>query len=147
VSDEGGAPPPQHETRGSGLPMPAIIAVGAILVALLVAIPVVILAAGGTSDSDGRDATPTVINANQVTINISDFKYDPSNVVVPLGAVVTWVNHDSAPHDATDDADAWRTERLEKDGSEAITFDTAGEYDYHCSIHPYMKATLTVAAD
>lgn len=127
--------------------MPAIIVVGAILFAVLVAIPVIIFAAGDRSDSDGRDATPTVINAQQVTINISDFKYDPSNVVVPLGTTVTWVNHDSAPHDATDDDDAWRTERLEKDGVGAITFDTAGEYDYHCSIHPYMKATLTVAAD
>ncbi|HUF54035.1 MAG TPA: cupredoxin family copper-binding protein [Dehalococcoidia bacterium] len=145
MSDEPEATQPPHETRGSGLSMPMIIVIGAILIAVLVAVPAAILLAGGSSDSDGRDATPTVIDQQRVTINIRDFKFDPSNVIVTVGSTVTWVNHDNAPHDATDDDDAWKTERLDQEGRGAVTFDEPGEYDYHCSIHPYMKATLSVA--
>ena len=102
--------------------------------------------------TQGRDdtevaATPTVIDTESVTIDIEDFKFAPSNVSVPAGATVTWVNHDTGIHDATDDGGQWETELLEGDESGSLTFDTPGTYDYHCSIHPYMKGRLTVRAD
>lgn len=132
--------PPEAQPRNN---LPLII-VGAVGVALVVVVVIILIVGGGSSDNNGRNATPTVIDSDQVTIDISDFKFDPSNVTVPLGATVTWVNHDSALHDATDDDGAWDTGTLAQDDEGSISFDTAGAYDYHCSIHPYMKARLTV---
>jgi plastocyanin len=102
--------------------------------------------------TQGRDdtevaATPTVVDTDTVTIDIEDFEFKPSNVSVPLNATVTWNNHDNAPHDATDDSNEWETERMDDDENASLTFDTPGTYDYHCSIHPYMKGRLTVRAD
>jgi plastocyanin len=88
-----------------------------------------------------------VVDTDTVTIDIEDFEFKPSNVSVPLNANVTWNNHDNAPHDATDDSNEWETERMDDDENASLTFDTPGTYDYHCSIHPYMKGRLTVRAD
>ena len=91
-------------------------------------------------------ASPTVIDAREYTIRISDFEFVPSNVSVPRGAVVTWTNEDNVPHDATDDSDSWQTETLSRGDSGEITFSNPGVYRYYCSIHPYMKGQLTVRA-
>ncbi len=88
--------------------------------------------------------TATVITAGEFTIDIRDFAFEPSNVSVASGAVVTWTNHDSAPHNARDRDGSWGTDNLGKNESGAVTFDAPGTWDYHCTIHPYMKATITV---
>ena len=36
------------------------------------------------------------------------------NLRIPVGAAVTWLNDDSAPHDATDRGGAWETDRLSR---------------------------------
>ena len=88
--------------------------------------------------------TPVVSQSKEFTVEIRDFTFRPNDLTVSAGARVTWVNRDGAPHDATEDDGAWNTERLFKDDSNAITFDRAGVYSYHCTIHPQMKGTLKV---
>jgi plastocyanin len=63
---------------------------------------------------------------------------------VPAGATVTWENEDSAAHDATARNGDWKTQRLSDGERDTLTFDSPGDYDYYCSIHPSMKATLRV---
>jgi plastocyanin len=63
---------------------------------------------------------------------------------VPVGATVTFTNRDSATHDAQADDESWETENLENGDSEAVTFDSAGDWLYKCTIHPAMKARITV---
>jgi plastocyanin len=122
----------------------AVIAVAVVVVAFagLVLYGVTL---GGRSDTDVAE-TPTVITAGQFTIDISDFEYVPSNVSVPAGAEVTWVNRDSTRHDAVADGDEWESEALNEDDTDTLSFETPGDYPYHCSFHPYMKAILTVRA-
>jgi plastocyanin len=116
--------------------------VGLVLVVLVVSAILGVIF--GERGEDRSDDTPTIVQGMAVTIDIEDFNFDPGHVSVPAGASVTWVNNDSAPHDATADSDAWQTETLDEDESEAITFDDPGTFTYHCSIHPDMKASLTV---
>jgi plastocyanin len=71
-------------------------------------------------------------------------KFRTGNLQVPVGATVTWENRDSAPHDATADDDSWETETLEDGDSGSVTFNEAGSWDYICTIHPSMKARITV---
>jgi len=88
--------------------------------------------------------TPIVSDAPEVTIEIRDFDYRPRELTVAVGTSLTWVNRDSAPHDATDEAGGWGTSMLSQGESATVTFDAPGAYRYLCTIHPDMKATLKV---
>lgn len=122
----------------------------AVLVAVFIAVPAIIMAANGWDmwDMHGRGRntsdTPAVQGGSQANVRIEDFAFEPGNLEVPLGATVTWTNQDSAAHDATARNDEWHTERLSEDESDTLTFEVAGDYDYYCSIHPSMKARLIV---
>jgi plastocyanin len=94
----------------------------------------------------GAPQTPVLSDASEVNVEIADFDFSPRELTVQAGAAVTWANRDSAPHDATDEAGAWGTGTLKQGESATIVFDSPGEYEYLCTIHPNMKATLTVEA-
>lgn len=129
--------------------LPWVISGGVVALLAFVVIPVVVMAAGGwdmgmhRGGDDARGDAP-VRGGMQVEVRIEDFRFKPGNLIVPVGASVTWTNEDSAPHDARDNGDAWETETLSRGDSETLTFDTPGEYDYYCTIHPGMKARLVV---
>jgi len=85
-----------------------------------------------------------VVGGATNVVDIRDFAYAPGNLQVPVGATVTFTNHDGAPHTATaKDAD-WDTGTLNKGESKSITFEKAGDYAYYCRLHPAMKARLEV---
>ncbi len=88
---------------------------------------------------------PVVATGSRVTVEIFSFDFFPRELTVRTGAAVTWVNRDEAPHDATDQAGAWATGLLKQDQSITIVFDSPGVYQYHCTIHPNMLATLNVS--
>lgn len=121
-------------------------------IVILFGVPTVIMASGGwdmdmwNMHGGGRDTTndPVVRAGDSATIRIQDFAFQPGNLEVPVGAMVTWTNTDSSQHDATGRSGDWQTERLSKGEPYAIRFDQAGDYDYYCSIHPSMKARLVV---
>lgn len=122
-------------------------AAGSVVVAvvLLVVVPVVAVFAGaGPFGNDDPEQTPVVTGERSVTVEMRDFVYFPKDLTVDAGTEVTWVNEDAAPHDATGDDEAWRTEVLNEDESETVVFDTPGTFPYYCSIHPWMKGAVTV---
>jgi plastocyanin len=80
-----------------------------------------------------------------VTVSIKNFAFDPPNATVSPGTTVTWVNNDQVPHTATADDGAFDSGTLQPGQSYSFTFDKAGTYAYHCNIHPYMTATITVS--
>lgn len=89
--------------------------------------------------------TPVVSDALQMTVEIRDFDFFPRELTVAPGTTITWVNRDTVPHDATDEGGSWGTAMLNQDESDTLTFDSPGVYQYLCSIHPDMKATVTVS--
>ena len=88
--------------------------------------------------------TPVVADATQITVEIRDFDFSPRDLTVDAGTEVTWVNRDSVPHDATDEKGAWSTGMLKQGASATLTVDSPGTFRDLCTIHPNMKATLTV---
>lgn len=68
------------------------------------------------------------------------------SITVKTGAVVEFVNQDSAPHTATsDDKTTFDSKTLNPGGgSFKFTASKAGTFPYACSIHPTMKGTITV---
>lgn len=121
--------------------LPLAVFVGAIVVLAVGVLAGLLLSSGSGND---EDATPTVLDDLSVTIEISDFRFQPPNLSVPVGATVTWVNRDEAPHDSEARDKTWETSLLQRDEESVIAFDEPGTWEYYCTIHPYMTATLTV---
>ncbi len=96
-----------------------------------------------SSNSDQSQATASETS----TVEIKDFNFMPEKIKVKVGTKVTWTNKDSAKHDIapdTESPDFVASELLAKGESYSFTFTKAGTYNYHCSPHPYMKASVEV---
>jgi plastocyanin len=79
-------------------------------------------------------------------VSIVDFNFAPSSTTVHVGDTVTWTNNGQAPHTATANDGSFDTGTLQKGATGSHTFTTAGRFAYYCTIHPFMKGTVTVLA-
>jgi plastocyanin len=77
-------------------------------------------------------------------VSIVDFAFQPAGVEVAVGGTVTWTNTGQAPHTVTADDGSFDSGQLAPGASFSQTFNTAGTFTYHCSIHPQMTGTITV---
>jgi len=77
-------------------------------------------------------------------VEISGFAFNPSSLTVAKGTTVTWTNNNNVAHTIVSDSGAFSSSELAKGGSFSFTFDSPGEYPYHCSIHPSMKGKVIV---
>jgi plastocyanin len=80
------------------------------------------------------------------SVAIQNFAFAPGSVTVNVGDSVTWTNNDAMAHTATADDDSWDTGSLAQGASGSVTFDTVGEFAYHCEFHSNMTGTVTVQA-
>lgn len=74
------------------------------------------------------------------------YKYSPANVTVQAGSKVVWSNNSDAPHTVTADDNSFDSGSFSENGTFERTFNTPGEFAYHCTIHSYMQAKVTVVA-
>ncbi|MDO8491761.1 MAG: cupredoxin family copper-binding protein, partial [Dehalococcoidia bacterium] len=70
--------------------------------------------------------------------------FSPASISVPVGTTVTWTNKDSVAHTVTSDSGVFNSGNLSTNKTFSYTFATAGTFPYHCSLHTYMKGTVTV---
>src|SRR5919202_3594482 len=76
--------------------------------------------------------------------------YDPKSLNVKKGAGIQWTNNDNVPHTVTSFADTGKSfdsSIIKSKGT--FTLDTTKltdnkEYDYFCTIHPFMKAKFNI---
>ena len=93
------------------------------------------------------DDSPKVQKAAATqSVTISDFKYAPESITVGVGTTVTWTNDGPTAHTATADDGTFDTGNLVKGASRSYKFTKAGTFKYHCTPHPFMKATVTVSS-
>ena len=79
------------------------------------------------------------------TVTIAGFSYSPNPVTVAVGNSLAFRNTDSVAHTATGDSGSFDTGVIAPGAtSNAITMSTAGDFTYHCQIHPNMVATVNV---
>jgi plastocyanin len=78
--------------------------------------------------------------------------YDPENLNVPTGVGIQWINNDNSPHTVTslkDDGKSFDSSIILPNGN--YTLDTSAldqsEYEYFCTLHPYMKAKFIMGTD
>jgi plastocyanin len=84
-------------------------------------------------------------STGSVTITMKGFAFDPAETTVKVGQEVVWKNEDTAPHNAVSDDGVLKTKDIgQGETTEPFTPEKAGAIEYICTIHPQMKATLTV---
>ena len=100
----------------------------------------------GSESSGSSSSTPATPSGgvSADAVEIKGFAFNPKDVTVKVGQKITWTNADSAPHDVVADDGAFKSDTLETGDTFEYTADAAGSFAYICSIHPQMKATLTV---
>jgi plastocyanin len=77
-------------------------------------------------------------------ITIDNFSFSPRETVVPVGAAVTWMNKDDVPHNIVATRRQFRSPVLDTNEQFLHSFDTAGTYEYYCSLHPKMTGQIVV---
>lgn len=85
------------------------------------------------------------LKASKSEVVIDNFSFSPKTTAVPIGATVTWTNHDNVPHVITSADDQFKKSPVLKTGQRfSNAFATAGTYSYFCSIHPQMTGKIIV---
>jgi len=131
----------------------------------LLAVPLGLAACGGYSAPTGtQNPAPPTPTANDIGIGVgasalTTTAFSPNPKVVSLGGTssvtVRWVNSDisggdyisgtATSHNIASDNGAFATSgTLGGNATYSVTFTAAGDYPYHCAIHPNMVGTVTV---
>jgi plastocyanin len=114
--------------------------------ALRIAIPTLI--AGVTLIACASTAAPSATAAPKAAVAIKGFAFSPATLEVAKGTVVTFTNNDSTTHTITSGANRTKDGKFDRQLSgsaeDSITFDTAGTFEYFCSIHSSMNAKIVV---
>src|SRR5450755_4712934 len=81
--------------------------------------------------------------ADETTVIIDNFTFEPAQLTVKVGTTVTWKNRDDIPHTLVS-AGKFRSKTMDTDDSFTFTFMAAGDYKYFCSLHPHMTGMIKV---
>lgn len=89
---------------------------------------------------------PDGIGSLGTVVAIREFRFQPEEIRVPVGARVTWVNCEPSQtaHTSTAAANGWSSPLLAPGESFSTTFTKAGTFEYFCSPHPFMRARVVV---
>jgi plastocyanin len=80
-----------------------------------------------------------------ITTNSSGaFTFSPTSITITPGTMVVWKNMTVAPHTSTGDTGIWNG-MIQPGATFSFKFTQAGTFTYHCNIHPYMMASITVS--
>jgi plastocyanin len=98
---------------------------------------------GGYQQTPTRQGAPVT---GVTHMNMQNFAYQMATIQVRVGTTVTWTNQDNVPHSITFKNGMKDSGLLYQGQSFSDTFSTPGTYQYYCTVHPYMVATVTVIA-
>jgi plastocyanin len=99
------------------------------------------LAVGMAAAMTGGLAMPAL--AARHTVVIEGMQFTPAALVVRRGDTVVWVNRDLVAHTATAGS-RFDSGSIAANASWSFVARKRGRFDYLCTLHPMMKATLVV---
>ena len=139
------------------------------LIALIIIIVIVVIAAvaltrktntpnpySSTNSPQSTTGTQNKAPSNQNNINqpsavgsvdIKNMAFTPSQITIAKGGTVTWTNNDTTAHTVTDDLSnvgGPASGTIDPGKTYSFTFNKTGSFQYHCSIHSYMRGTIVV---
>jgi plastocyanin len=78
------------------------------------------------------------------TVLIDGTSFQPTELTVHAGTVVTWRNADPFPHNVTSSAGGWHSPDLDSQQSFEWKATTPGTFRYACTLHPGMTGVVHV---
>jgi plastocyanin len=105
------------------------------------------LAAPTTTLTQTTLSTTSTISTGPKTyyVQIKNFAFNPMVLNIKKGDTVTWINMDNAPHQVVSDSGSEiSSDTLSNAKKYTKVFNTAGTFNYHCSIHQLMKGSIVV---
>lgn len=124
------------------------------VVVVLIIIAAVILGLTSSNNNNTVNTNNSTSNssnsANQVpastsSVSIQNMLFTPAQITVKKGTKVTWTNNDNVAHTVTaDSGNGPNSSDIQPGSIYSYTFNTAGSFQYHCSIHPEMHGTVVV---
>ena len=96
-------------------------------------------------------STHDAVHADKISI-VSDSwnpditeSYAPIAVKAEPGTAITWINDDIVVHTVTDqEPNSFDSGFIQAGAEWNHTFDESGEYNYYCTLHPWMKGAVLV---
>ena len=85
-------------------------------------------------------ATP----APTVDLNIAKFAFAPKEITVAPGTKIIWTNRDETPHTVTSNDKSFASKGLDTDDKFEHTFASEGDFNYICTVHPFMTGVVHV---
>lgn len=77
-------------------------------------------------------------------VTIDNMTFAPTNITVKVGDTVTWTNNDQMVHTVTSDDGVFDSGQMNTGETFSHTFTEAGTFPYNCTLHPNMRAQVTV---
>lgn len=105
---------------------------------------VLVAAAAFVADASALQVSAAAPDAAGPQVEINHHKFNPTTLTVPVGATVTWTNHDGDVHTVVSTAQKFSSRGIDNDESFSQKFTAPGTYDYFCTLHPMMTATVIV---
>ena len=102
------------------------------------------------SEPAASESQPAASESAEVRVRIRNSSYDPTELTIPAGTEVTFLNADGFTHTVTEGTDGQPVddpivdEDIDQNGSVSVTFDEPGTYNITCKIHSSMNLTVTV---
>ena len=81
------------------------------------------------------------------SVSMENMKFDPSDLQINVGDSVEWTNKDDRDHNVTAKDGSFKSPNLSSGATYKYTFKKAGKFPYACSLHPRMKASITVSGE
>lgn len=89
---------------------------------------------------------PTTYDVNIVEGgSTDDWGYDPPSLSIATGDTVIWTNTGAADHTVTADDGSFDSGSIPPGGTFEFTFSETGDFQYHCTPHPFMVAAISVS--
>ncbi len=77
-------------------------------------------------------------------VKIENFTFNPAELTVKPGAIVTFLNGDDIPHSVVDKDGKFNSKPLDTGDTFTMTFADAGAFTYFCGFHPHMVGKIIV---
>ena len=83
-------------------------------------------------------------NAPTIDVNIAKFAYGPKEITITPGTKIIWTNRDETPHTVTSNDKSFASKGLDTDDQFEHTFASEGDFNYICTVHPFMTGVVHV---
>ncbi|MBS1528684.1 MAG: cupredoxin domain-containing protein [Bacteroidetes bacterium] len=115
---------------------------------VLLSAGVLLFSGCGKSNSNSQNPTSNGKTPSpNPSVSIVNMAYSPATVYVTIGGTVTWTNKDGVTHTVTDVGGSFNSGDVPADQTYRMTFNKAGTYSYHCTIHPTMPTATVVVGN